>query len=257
LHRKLWEFAFIAQALFERGMLQPGRRGLGFAVGQEPLAALFANLGCTIVATDLDPGRPESKLWEDRGQYASQLADLNRGNVCAADVFRQRVSFAHVDMNQIPADLRGFDFCWSSCALEHLGSLHLGAQFLINMTRCLKPRGVGVHTTEFNVSSNEETMEYCDPLDPDQDTVLFRRRDIEDLAAVLRQQGHRLELDFNVGDGEADHYVDPEPFTNPNPHMHLKLKTYEFAATSIGLIVEVGRQRFMDRLRRRLARWLG
>ena len=32
-HRKLWELAFICQALEERGMLQPGRTGLGFAVG--------------------------------------------------------------------------------------------------------------------------------------------------------------------------------------------------------------------------------
>ena len=34
-HRKLWEFAFIAEALEQHGMLTPGRRGLGFAVGRE------------------------------------------------------------------------------------------------------------------------------------------------------------------------------------------------------------------------------
>lgn len=33
LHRKQWEFYFIAQALAERGLLQPGRAGLGFGVG--------------------------------------------------------------------------------------------------------------------------------------------------------------------------------------------------------------------------------
>jgi len=42
LHRKLWEWCFIAQALFERGMLERGLRGLGSAVGSEPLSALFA-----------------------------------------------------------------------------------------------------------------------------------------------------------------------------------------------------------------------
>ncbi|MCX7406030.1 MAG: hypothetical protein NT089_09920, partial [Planctomycetia bacterium] len=41
-HRKLWELAFIAQALEERGMLAPTRRGLGFAVGTEKLPSLFA-----------------------------------------------------------------------------------------------------------------------------------------------------------------------------------------------------------------------
>jgi hypothetical protein len=33
-HRKLWEFCFIYQALLERGMLVPGKRGLGFGVGK-------------------------------------------------------------------------------------------------------------------------------------------------------------------------------------------------------------------------------
>ena len=35
MHRKNWEHAYICQALHERGMLEPGRRGLGFAVGAE------------------------------------------------------------------------------------------------------------------------------------------------------------------------------------------------------------------------------
>ncbi len=52
LHRKMWEWLFIAEALRERGMLAPGRCGLGFGVGQEPLAALFAADGCEITATD-------------------------------------------------------------------------------------------------------------------------------------------------------------------------------------------------------------
>ena len=34
LHRKMWEWLFIAQALAERDMLRPGRVGLGFGVGR-------------------------------------------------------------------------------------------------------------------------------------------------------------------------------------------------------------------------------
>ncbi len=45
LHRKMWEWLFIAEALAERGMLAEGRRGLGFGVGQEPLVAAFAATG--------------------------------------------------------------------------------------------------------------------------------------------------------------------------------------------------------------------
>ena len=46
--------AGIAQALYERGKLKPGSRGLGFAVGKEPLSDLFASFGCDVVATDLE-----------------------------------------------------------------------------------------------------------------------------------------------------------------------------------------------------------
>ena len=53
MHRKVWEYCFIAQALRERDMLSPERSGLGFAVGQEPLTSLFASYGCKILATDL------------------------------------------------------------------------------------------------------------------------------------------------------------------------------------------------------------
>src|SRR3972149_9783492 len=53
MNRKTWEFCYIAQALSERGLLKAGMRGLGFGVGQEPLAAFFAGRGCEIVATDL------------------------------------------------------------------------------------------------------------------------------------------------------------------------------------------------------------
>lgn len=58
-HRKLWEYVFITQALWERGALRPDSRGLGFGVGTEPMAALFASEGCEIVGTDMAPLRFE------------------------------------------------------------------------------------------------------------------------------------------------------------------------------------------------------
>jgi len=30
----------------------------------------------------------------------------------------------------LPADLTGFDFCWSICALEHLGTIAQGLDFI-------------------------------------------------------------------------------------------------------------------------------
>ncbi len=230
LHRKQWEFAFIAQALTERGMLAPGRRGLGFAVGKEPLPALFASHGCEIVATDLDAASAKSRGWVDTNQHAQQLGDLNDRGICPSDEFAERVSFRVVDMNSIPDDLTGFDFVWSSCSFEHLGSISKGMRFIDRMTRCLKPGGVAVHTTEFNLSSNYLTLFWGQ-------SVIFRRRDIEGMMVRLRRQGHHVELSLDRGDGPADKIVDRWPYTQLP---HLKLRLRGFVSTSLGLIIEIG-----------------
>src|SRR4051794_19349884 len=78
MHRKLWEWCYIAQALWERGLLAPGKRGLGFAVGTEPLSALFAELGCLIVASDQAPEEAVQSGWANSKQYASGLHTLLR-----------------------------------------------------------------------------------------------------------------------------------------------------------------------------------
>ena len=191
MHRKLWEYCYITQVLAEREMLQPGKRGLGFAVGHEPLPALFASTGCQILATDLDGSVDVSKEWSSTGQHANQLSDLNDRGLCSAEAFADRVAFRPVDMNAIPDDLTGFDFIWSSCSLEHLGGLDRGRAFILQSLRCLKPGGIAVHTTEFNVASNDSTV-------IDGGTVIYRQRDLELLADDLRSQGHLVELDSNV-----------------------------------------------------------
>ena len=53
-HRKQWEFVFIVSSLDKLGMLQPGKMGLVFAAGSEPLISYFASFGVEIVATDMD-----------------------------------------------------------------------------------------------------------------------------------------------------------------------------------------------------------
>lgn len=45
MHRKQWEYCYILQTLSVAGVLSPGRRGLGFGVGSEPLTAVFASRG--------------------------------------------------------------------------------------------------------------------------------------------------------------------------------------------------------------------
>jgi hypothetical protein len=223
-HRQLWEWAFVAEALHERGLLGSGTRGVGFGVGREPLPSLFASLGSRIVATDQAP--EAARDWADVDQYAGDLDALNAYGICDPDAFRANVSYRTVDMRAIPTDLAGFDFAWSSCAFEHLGSIGAGVQFVLDQMRCLRPGGVAVHTTEYNVSSNHHTVLTGN-------TVLFRRRDLEALATTLRRQGHTVSLDFTLGDSEADQHVDRQPWSGA----HLRLEIAGFVASSFALIV--------------------
>jgi hypothetical protein len=228
-HRKLWEFCFICQALFERGMLENGRKGLGFAVGEEPLPALFASRGCSIVATDLEATDQRAQVWADTAQLAVSVEKLERAAICEPSLFRERVIFRAVDMNQIPGDLTDFDFTWSSCSFEHCGSIQLGLDFVVNQMQCLRPGGVAVHTTEFNLNSNDDTLS-------EGSTVIFRKRDIDSLVHRLKQDGHHVEpIAYALGSSRADRHIDTFPYAEA-PHLKLVLAE-RFVSTSIALIV--------------------
>lgn len=228
IHRKVWEYCFITQALAERGMLRKGRRGLGFAVGQEPLSALFASMGCQILATDLAADHADVQLWSSTGQHAADLDALNQRGICPERQFRQRVRFRPVDMRDLPADLGRFDFLWSSCSLEHLGGIELGEEFIFNALRHLKPGGWAIHTTEYNLSSNTNTVSTGG-------VVLYRRQDIERIAARLRRRGCRVTPTFIADTGPLDWVIDREPYTH-NPHLRLEL--FGYTVTSYGLIIQ-------------------
>ncbi|MFM7205567.1 MAG: SAM-dependent methyltransferase [Planctomycetaceae bacterium] len=236
LHRKNWEHAYICQALHERGLLAPGRRGLGFAVGAEKLPAFFAALGCRITATDLAVDDDRNQRWASSGQWTGNLAALNAHGLCPADVFAQQVEFRPVDMNDVPDDLRDYDFTWSTCSFEHCGSLELGLAFLERQLECLRPGGVAVHTTEFNLSSNDSTVARGP-------NVIYRLRDIEEFVARLVDRGHHVEpIDLDPGATEADRFIDPPPYHGstgkaPGGMKHLRLNLDGYASTSIGLIL--------------------
>lgn len=226
MHRKQWEWCYIVQALEEAGMTKPGRRGVGFGVGTEPITPLLAASGCELVASDLFSTDAHAGMWKDNDQHAASLDDLNRDGICPSDVFRRNVTFRAVDMNDVPDDLADFDFAWSSCALEHLGTLDAGVAFLRRQFDCLKPGGIGVHTTEYNVSSNDETI-------VSGHTVLYRRRDLAAVAAEFRAAGHDVAITFGLGDRSEDRHVDVPPWGST----HLKVADYGFVITSFGLTV--------------------
>lgn len=232
-HRKLWELAYILEALEAKGKVFDGARGLAFAVGLERTPAYLAAHGCTIVATDLGAEDAFSEVWNKSDQWSGSIKDLIFEDVCPSDVMEQRVSFRPVDMNKIPDDLVGFDFTWSTCSFEHCGSIELGLQFIHEQMKCLKPGGVAVHTTELNLSSNDATLLQGN-------TVLFRLQDIERLIRELEANGHDVEpLDVRLGTHELDTQVDMKDARTGrfSSERHMRLKIGKYASTSIGLII--------------------
>lgn len=232
-HRKLWELGYILQALSEAGVIGAGRRGLAFAVGKERTPALLATMGCDILATDLAEDDSRNIAWSKTGQWAGGLAGLRFPDICGDDTFQSRVSYRSVDMNAIPDDLGEFDFTWSTCSFEHCGSLQLGIRFLEDQMKCLKPGGIAVHTTEFNLTSNVDTW-------TSGGTSIYRLRDIVEATSLLSRQGHQVApLDVRVGTHPLDLQVDrparSEPYYTEDKHLRLQLG--DFACTSIGLII--------------------
>lgn len=229
MHRKQWELFYVAQALFEHDMLAEGKKGLVFAVGQEPLPSVFAARGCEILATDQAAETAAAGGWIETKQHSAQVDTLFHEHICPRDQFYAKVRYRSVDMNHIPDDLSNrFDFCWSACAFEHLGSLEHGLTFVERSIDTLVPGGIAVHTTEFNLSSNDDTIE-------SESLSIFRRRDMDELAERLMASGHEVApFDWSVGPGFAETVVDLPPY-KPTPH--LKLKIEQYVCTSVGIII--------------------
>jgi SAM-dependent methyltransferase len=231
-HRKLWEWVFIVHHLFETGLVKPGSRGLVFGVGKERLPALFAGLGANIVATDAPIDIGVTDGWIETGQHVSGLGQIRYTDVVDGALFDRNVSFQTCDMRNIDPELNGFDFNWSSCCFEHLGSLGAGMEFVINaVENTLREGGVAVHTTEYNLSSNDHTID-------EGETVIYRRRDIDELVSRLRDRGHLVKAIVIAPNSHYfDFHVDTPPFTDL---FHLKLQLWEYVSTSIGIVVQRG-----------------
>lgn len=226
MHRKLWEYAYIDFQLRKLKKISPGTRGLCFGVGQEKLPAIFAASGCKIMATDAPPEIGEH--WAGSKEYGRDVMDLNYDGVISPDEFKKLVQYQNVDMNNIGEELAEYDFCWSACCLEHLGSLKLGLDFIKNSISTLRVGGVACHTTELNLSSNTETVETGG-------TVLYRLADLQTFEAEIQAMGHEMQpLRIAAPASPVDHHIDVPPYQH-NPHLKLLLEGY--VSTSVGITI--------------------
>lgn len=241
-HRKIWEYAYVLQCLHDHGLLREGATAMGFGCGEEPMASYFAARGLDVLVTDLNAEQAASKGWVHTSQHAPSREAAFRPELVGREAFDARVRHRFVDMNAVPDVPIPYDFCWSICAMEHLGTIEAGLAFVENSLKVVKPGGVAVHTTEYNYLSQDHTREHGE-------VVLFLRKHFEALAGRLRASGHELlGPDFAVGNGVLDTFIDLPPYPgetggwplsvdDPRFPAHLKLSISGYAATCFGLVV--------------------
>ena len=241
-HRKLWELAYVLQALWENGCMESGRRGLGFGCGIEPIPSYLASHDVAVTVTDLPPEHGARAGWHDSDQYTATLEHAYKAHLVDRDRFNKYVTLDFVDMNAIPTSLRDYDFCWSICALEHVGSIKLGLAFIENSLSTLREGGLAVHTTEYNYADDDATIDNWG-------TVLFQREHFNQLVARLRGSGHHVAaLDFSVGEKVLDRFIDLPPFSHDmgsfqqahwgQNNNHIKVAVDGFASTCFGIIIK-------------------
>jgi hypothetical protein len=188
-----------------------------------------------VVATDLgEQPNNTAKTWSAAGQHAASLDALYWPDLIGREDFDKRVRFMPQDMRALDVNQLGtFDFLWSSCSFEHLGDLEAGLQFVLRSTELLRPGGVAVHTTEFNVSSGDKTIDRGD-------SVIYREADIAALSHRLRLLGCGLvRFDPYAGTAVEDIEYDFPPYYS-NGRQHVKLLLGGFISTSCLLIIVKG-----------------
>ncbi|ALX43376.1 class I SAM-dependent methyltransferase [Burkholderia humptydooensis] len=206
-----------------------GKRGLVFGVGRERLPAYFASRGVSIVATDAPAEISEQVGWTKSLEHSSSRDQLRYPDIVSNEQFDRHVSYRTCDMTAIDKDLTGFDFTRSSCCFGHLGSLQAGLQFVIDSAeRTLNDGGIACHTPEFNLSSNEGTLDHGP-------VVFYRKRDMQALVERLQDLGHEVQPFVVAPDSHyLDSYVDLPPYQQ-DPHLKLLMATH--VVTSAGIVI--------------------
>lgn len=231
-NRKAWEWAYIAEAVEQAGLMKPGRAALGFGVGTEPLPALFASRGLDVMATD--QGAESGDRWASTGELMTGLAGLSRPHLVADEELASHVRVRNVDMNDVPADLGTFDVIWSSCVIEHLGSPERGLEFVLESCRLLAPGGIAVHTTELELTSRDTTADYGN-------CAIYRLQDLRGFEKRLSEVGCTSSFNYYVPmDTREDRWISligVEGASAPPDLAHLRLAIGDSVSTSFGLLI--------------------
>lgn len=141
-HRKQWEFAMIIQALRDHGKLESTKLGLSMGGGKELVAYALARHVQQLVITDL---YDTNTSW-DCAKTESPDDFIRQNKPFPVDDARLRAQ--RMDMRELEFPDGTFDFCYSTCAVEHIGGREDFVRHFKEVARVLKDDGVYVFTTE-------------------------------------------------------------------------------------------------------------
>lgn len=142
-HRKNWEIAQAVRALQDFGALGEGKRVLGVGAGTEPTIFYLARFA-DVVATDLY----EAGGWE---AFAPSAMLTTPERFAPFEYPHERLTVQHMDARTLAFEDASFDGVFSCSSIEHFGTLQEIAQAAREIGRVLKPGGVAVLATEFQV----------------------------------------------------------------------------------------------------------
>ncbi len=141
-HRKQWESAMIFLSLRESGKLNQDKLGLSMGGGKELIAYAIAPHVKQLVITDL---YETTTSWDcaktdDPDEFIKQNKPF--------PVDDAKLKALRMDMRELKFPDKTFDFCYSTCAVEHIGGRKDFLQHFNEVARVLKDDGVYVFTTE-------------------------------------------------------------------------------------------------------------
>ena len=145
-HRKQWEFVTIFICLCQHGKLSDKSIGASFGAGKEPLIYHLLPYVKSFLATDLyswNTGWDTAKM----GKTDTPMDFLQRNAPKGLDI--SNLQAKEMDMRTLDIEDKSLDFCYSSCAVEHIGHRDDFIQHLREVKRVLKDDGIYVMTTEF------------------------------------------------------------------------------------------------------------
>lgn len=144
-HRKQWEFVTLFINLHKCGKLNGETIGASFGAGKEPLIFNVLPYSKTFTATDLyslNTGWQTAKLKKSQSPKDFVI------DACPESISTENLSVKEMDMRKLEFADESLDYCYSSCAFEHIGHEKDFIKHLTEVKRVLKEDGVYVMTTE-------------------------------------------------------------------------------------------------------------